>query len=381
MMKSNWNSIALEELCHIFNGLWKGIKPPFINVNVIRNTNFSKEGLLDDSNIANLPVEISTYKKRKLEFGDIILEKSGGGPNQPVGRVVFFNKKKGEFSFSNFTSTIRVLDKNLVDPEYLHKYLHFIYLSGRTEPMQRRAVGIRNLQLKEYRQLLVPIPPLVEQHRIVKILNEAFAGLEVVKKNTEKNLVNAKELFDSYLQNIFANPGDDWEEKNIGQILKLEYGKPLPKSERVSDGEYGVFGANGIKTRSNKFYFKKASIIVGRKGSAGELTLVNRPFWPLDVTYFVTTNESHYDIKFLYYLLLNLGLPRLARGVKPGINRNDVYSMQVCIPSISTQKQIVDQLDLISNKSLELTATYEQKMNNLDELKKSFLQKAFAGEL
>ena len=113
-MRTGWLKHTLEDLCHFGNGLWSGKKPPFVNVGVIRNTNFTKDGLLDDSDIVYLDVEQSQYSKRKLQFGDIILEKSGGGPKQPVGRVVIFDKKKGDFSFSNFTSLIRVKDKDLL---------------------------------------------------------------------------------------------------------------------------------------------------------------------------------------------------------------------------------------------------------------------------
>jgi type I restriction enzyme S subunit len=82
-MKKGWKTKALDEVCQFSNGLWKGKKPPFVNVAVIRNTNFTKEGDLDDSDIAYIDVESKQLEKRRLKFGDIILEKSGGGP-EPV---------------------------------------------------------------------------------------------------------------------------------------------------------------------------------------------------------------------------------------------------------------------------------------------------------
>src|ERR1700749_4359906 len=107
---SEWKSRTLEELCDFGNGLWTGKKPPFIHVGVIRNTNFTKEGKLDDSDIAFLNVEQSQFLKRKLQYGDIILEKSGGGPKQPVGRVALFDKESWEYSLSNFPSALRILE-------------------------------------------------------------------------------------------------------------------------------------------------------------------------------------------------------------------------------------------------------------------------------
>jgi len=108
-MIDNWPTKSLDEVCQFSNGLWKGKKPPFVNVGVIRNTNFTKEGTLDDSDIAYIDVEAKQLEKRRLQFGDIILEKSGGGPRQPVGRVALFDKQEGDFSFSNFTAALRVL--------------------------------------------------------------------------------------------------------------------------------------------------------------------------------------------------------------------------------------------------------------------------------
>ena len=83
-MKNGWQTKTLDEVGQFSNGLWKGEKPPFVNVGVIRNTNFTKEGTLDDLDIAHLDVEVGKLDKRRLKFGDIILEKSGGGPKQPV---------------------------------------------------------------------------------------------------------------------------------------------------------------------------------------------------------------------------------------------------------------------------------------------------------
>ena len=91
----DWEIKTLGEVCNFHNGLWKGKKPPYETVSVIRNTNFTKDGHLDDSDIAVLEVEEKQFSKRQLEYGDIVLEKSGGGPKQPVGRVIIFDKKRG----------------------------------------------------------------------------------------------------------------------------------------------------------------------------------------------------------------------------------------------------------------------------------------------
>lgn len=77
-MKINWQTKKLDEICDFLNGLWKGKEPPYLEIGVIRNTNFTKDCRLDDTDIAHLDVEVKQYNKRKLKYGDIILEKSGG---------------------------------------------------------------------------------------------------------------------------------------------------------------------------------------------------------------------------------------------------------------------------------------------------------------
>jgi type I restriction enzyme S subunit len=201
-MKNNRQIKKLSEICDFYSGLWTGKKPPYIEVGVIRNTNFTKEGKLNDSDIAFIKVEKKQFDKRKLKYGDIILEKSGGGPKQPVGRVVIFNKKAGDFSFSNFTSVIRIKDGNQIDFNYLHKYLFWSYISGVTEAMQSHSTGIRNLDLNKYKEIEIPFPPLDEQKRVAKLLDEVFEKTARAKKITEQKLVDLDEFKKSILKNV-----------------------------------------------------------------------------------------------------------------------------------------------------------------------------------
>jgi type I restriction enzyme S subunit len=136
-----------------------------------------------------------------------------------------------------------------------------------------------------------------------------------------------------------------WEHKRVGEVLQLQYGKPLDEADRKLHGLYPAYGANGEKARTDKYHCDQRSIIVGRKGSAGELTLTDERFWPLDVTYFVTFDSERHDLRFLYYLLQTLDLPSLAKGVKPGLNRNEVYDLSVDVPPLALQRYIVEILD------------------------------------
>ena len=168
-----------------------------------------------------------------------------------------------------------------------------------------------------------------------------------------------------------------WQTKSVGEILQLEYGKPLDDRDRKPNGRFPVYGANGEKDRTDKFYHDKPSIVVGRKGSAGELNLTETNFWPLDVTYFITFDEQQYDLRFLYHLLTTLELTKLAKGVKPGINRNEVYSLATRVPPLAEQQRIVGVLDEAFACLATAQASAEKNLQNARALFESHLQSVF----
>ncbi len=171
-----------------------------------------------------------------------------------------------------------------------------------------------------------------------------------------------------------------WPMVELGEVLKLEYGRPLSQENRISNGKFPVYGANGIKSRSNKYLCGHKSIILGRKGSAGEINLTSEKFWPLDVTYYTTFDSSKYDLEFLYHSMKTLNLKKLAKGVKPGINRNDVYSLKVNIPSRNTQKKIVTALDRASTTVDKAIAHTERALQNCRELFDSYTSQLLSND-
>ena len=195
------------------SGLWKGKKAPFINVGVIRNANFTKDITLNTSNIEYLDVEESQYAKRKLIPGDLIVEKSGGSEKQPVGRAVLFSIEEGEYSFSNFTSVLRIKDKTEISPEFLYDYLLYVYKRGDTKAMQKATTGIHNIIWDAYLAIDVAVPSLSEQQSIVEYLDSSFAKIDAMKVNAEKALSEAKALFQSSLKSLLE-PKEDWQEKD-----------------------------------------------------------------------------------------------------------------------------------------------------------------------
>jgi len=353
-MKANWQLKKLGEICKITTG----------DSNTVDAITNGKYAFFDRSKIIK-------RSNRYLYDAEALIIPGEGKEFFPRYYSGKFDLHQRAYALMNFDKDV---DIKFIEYYLIHEHKYF----------ERVAVGAtaKSLRRRHFDDLEIPLPSVQEQKRIVKILDQVFENIDKAKENTEKNLQNSKELFESYQRDIFAKPKKDWEEKNVEEILKLEYGKPLDRSDREDGGLYPVYGANGEKSRSNKFYAEKPSIIVGRKGSAGELNLTEKKFWPLDVTYYVTLDNKKYNLDFIYFLLSTLQLTKLARGVKPGINRNDVYSIKVNIPkSLSIQKAIVKKLHALSEQTKKLEENYKQKFLLLDELKKSVLSKSFAGKL
>lgn len=168
-----------------------------------------------------------------------------------------------------------------------------------------------------------------------------------------------------------------WRTVKLGDICMLNYGKALDKKDRLENAAIPVYGANGIKAYTDKLLHDKPSIIIGRKGSAGELNKVSKPFWALDVTYYVTTDESIVDLDFLFYALLTLNLPSMARGIKPGINRNDVYDKSINLPPLSEQERIVAKLDAAFAEIDEAIVVASNKEKNAEKLFENYLSNIF----
>jgi type I restriction enzyme S subunit len=130
-----------------------------------------------------------------------------------------------------------------------------------------------------------------------------------------------------------------WKETILGNELDLQYGKSLPETTRVK-GKFPVYGSNGVVGTHNQSAVEGPGIIVGRKGSVGEVEFSKSPFWPIDTTYYVRNKAGH-NWHFLYYLLSSLGLDRLnSHSAVPGLNRESVFALPCTIPTKPEQEKI-----------------------------------------
>lgn len=181
-------------------GLWKSDDLDTVMVKVMRSTEFSKFGEIDLSKLEPMPVSKKKYAKSKLFPGDIVVERSGGGPEQPVGRVCYFDISDDEFSFSNFTSSIRVDDAKILNPKYLFYFLETFYERGLTDRIQKQTTGIRNLNYDLYLMTKVPLPDIKDQEKLVSQIDE----IELNRRNLSAQIEQTRVLRNTLLNRIFA---------------------------------------------------------------------------------------------------------------------------------------------------------------------------------
>jgi restriction endonuclease S subunit len=164
-----------------------------------------------------------------------------------------------------------------------------------------------------------------------------------------------------------------WPSKPFGELCALEYGVSLPSSKR-RPGLVPVYGSNGIVGTHDKALAKGPAIVIGRKGSIGEMHLVDGPFWPIDTTYFTQHDSSQVDLSFLLYFLATKNLRDLnkATGV-PGLNREDVYRLLVPLPPLDEQKRIVRRLRELEKHLAYISGANDAQCAKIDSLTHSLI--------
>ena len=264
------------------------------------------------------------------------------------------------------------------------------FLNGIDFEKHRNGSTIPHIYFKDYKSEPFPILPISEQKRIVSILDSAFAAIDKAKANAEQNLKNAKELFESYLQAVFDNgklkvESGEWDEKKLDEVCDIKTGK-LNANAMVENGKYPFFTCSREIFSINDYAFDCNAVLLAGNNASGDFNvkIYNGKFNAYQRTYIITTNNQ-FKLELLKYKLEN----HLGELKKQSVGANTKFLKLGMIKdillnypkSIDEQKQIVQKLDALSAKTKKLEVIYQQKIDNLTELKKSILQKAFSGQL
>ena len=279
-------------------------------------------------------------------------------------------------------------------PAYLLYFLHTIRAQDLTQDH-----NYPSLRLPEIGAIKVPLPPLVEQKRIVAILDEAFEGIAKATANAERNLANSEELFESQLQAIFDQ--QKGREYTLSDICSIESKLIDPREAEFADMLH--IGAGNMVTKSDalidlktakeeglisgKFLFDADTILYSK--IRPYLMKVARPDFvglcSADV-YPLKPRKAVLDRNYLFFLLLSWKFTKYAiegsgRAGMPKVNRNHLFAYRVTLPDLDTQIASAERIDLTMSARSKLSALYQTKLVSLRELKQSLLHKAFSGQL
>ncbi|MGD9116765.1 MAG: restriction endonuclease subunit S [Dehalococcoidia bacterium] len=164
---------------------------------VLRNTDFVNQYNLNFENVAERLINKDKYQKIRLKQGDILIEKSGGSPTQPVGRVALVENEGEGYAFSNFVQLLRINDECI--PQYLFIFLKAVYALNYTEFLQNQTTGIKNLIMSEYLSIPIPIPPLHVQQQMADTIKSKMLKAEQLQKDAQEEVKKAKNEVENLL--------------------------------------------------------------------------------------------------------------------------------------------------------------------------------------
>ena len=307
-----------------------------------------------------------------------------------------FRVEKPLVVFGDHTKVLKYIDfdfvlgadgvKLLLPKEFLVP--KFFYYQLQTAQLDSLGYARHYKLLKE---LEIKYPDQAEQHRIVALLDEAFDGIATAKANAnaEKNLQNARALFESHLQSVFTERGEGWVETTVDKISTNLDSKriPITKSDRKS-GEYPYYGASGIVDYVADYIFDGDTLLVSEDGA--NLLARSTPIaFSVSGKYWVNNHahilkfENMATQRFVEFYFASIRLDEYITGAaQPKLNQKAPNSIPIPIPvSDVEQAAIVEQVESLQAETRRLESLYQQKLTALDELKQSLLHQAFSGQL
>ena len=364
----------------------------YIDVSSVNNESFSIE------NTVLLKGKDAPSRARKLiRLNDVIF----ATVRPTLKRIAMVPK---EFDCQICSTGYSVLRSNdTIQYKLLFYFLQTDTFISEMEKLQRGA-SYPAVTESDIKQQLICFPKsLSEQKRIVAILDETFVAIDKAKINAEKNLQNARELFEKYLQNIFANQGKNWEEMKLSEVCKLKSGTTISTSLERNEGDVlytkiadmnlpeneieintSTRFVNSKEIKMNQIIPEGAIIFPKRGGAIAtnkKRKIIKPTIVDLNTMAIIPGKEINKD--FLYHWFKLIDLNNISNGTSiPQINNYSFDEVYIPYPkSLKEQETIVARLDLLSTETKKLETIYQQKLNDLEELKKSILQKAFNGEL
>jgi type I restriction enzyme S subunit len=393
-MKKGWQTKTLGEVCEVMNGgtpktgvpeYWDGshlwITPAEMGRRLSPYVSDSERKITDlglrDSSARMLPPN-SVILSSRAPIGHLVINTEPMATNQGC--------------------------KGLIPGSQLqHKFLYF-YLSSIVDLLNSLGTGatFRELSGGKLKEVTIPVPPLPEQQRIVSILDEAFEGVATAKANAEKNLYNARALFESHLQSVFTQRGKGWVVRRISEIAKHTLGKMLDKAKnkgvlqpylRNINVRWFTFDLSDLlqmpflPQEAAKYTAIKGDILICEGGYPGRAAIWDGdyPIYFQKALHRVRFHEPEHSKWFVYYLFAQ----DKSGELKPHFSGTGIQHFtgevlarfELPLPPLSELRRAVARFEELSAETQRIESIYQQKLAALEALKKSLLHQAFTGQL
>ena len=399
-MKHGWEIKRLSEIGKIYNGNSineKVKKEKYSDLEegfpFIATKDISFESEIDYDNGIKIPSVVNSSFKTAPK-NTVLICAEGGSAGRKIGftnQVVCFGNK-----------LFALVTNNKIESRYV--YYYFFSDAFQKDFSVELAGIIGGVSMNKFKDLEIPIPPLPEQQRIVKIVDVVFEKISIAKSNLEKNIQNTYDLFESYLNGIFENKNLEWEEKTLKEIA-FEFGRgkskhrprgdktllggkyPLIQTGDISNSEHWIttysqtYNEKGLA--QSKLWPKGTICIAIVGANVAETAILNFDACFPDSVIGIVVNPKKANAEYVEYILQTFKLILKEKGkgtARDNINLGTFENQKFPFPTIKAQENIVKKINLLAVETKKIELIYKQKLEDLEELKKTVLEKAFSGE-
>jgi type I restriction enzyme, S subunit len=396
MFNSTINDTILEK----FSGEWGEEPTTEGSVIVIRTANFSNTGKIDFSRLVKRSIDQKKVDQKKLQSGDIIIEKSGGSPDQPVGRVVYFEQPDEKiYLCNNFTTLLRP-NISKVTPKYLFYLMHANHKLGGTLRFQNKTTGIINLKLNSYLESKIYIPPIEDQHRIVCVLQKIQ---DIIDKRRE-NLRQLDKLLESVFFKMFGNPVRNerlWNKLSFAEFSSSRLGKMRDEKYITGENTRKYIGNSNVRwfqfdlldlqemdfnaSERVKFALKFGDLLICEGGEIGRCAIWRDGIEDCYYQKALHRVRLNPEIVLAEYIQYTLFCYSKLNGFRNVSNKSTISHLTgeklketlLPIPPIELQQKFA----LIFTQVEVLRQVYQNSLSELENLYGVLSQRAFKGEL
>jgi type I restriction enzyme S subunit len=394
-MKAGWQTKQLGDLCEVVGG---GTPP--------KDNSAYYSGEIPWATVRDMRQEVIAETEFRITKEAV---KNSATNIIPAGNVVIATRVGlGKVSLLAQDTAINQDLRGIIprDTNALSVRFLFWWLKSIADVIVAEGTGatVQGVKLPFVKALQIPALPLPEQHRIVAILDEAFDGIAIAKANAEKNLQNARALFENHLQSVFTERGEGWEQKTLEEIATT-FGRGKSRhrprnAPHLYGGNYPFVQTGDIRnadhfiTEYSQTYsdaglaqsklWPKGTICITIAANIAETAILGFDACFPDSVIGVVANPEQADADFIEYLLqsFKVRIQSLGKGsAQANINMGTFENEKFPFPPVAEQKLIVTKLNALSDETQHLESLYQQKLTAFDDLKKSLLHQAFSGNL